>query len=328
MQTQQFNLRKRRAGFTLIEMLVALGILLVLATLLIAFGPRLAEKQRAAKGADLLQQWLLIAKQRALRDKIPTGVRLITNNSTFVSELQYIQLTSDLTLKRSITLEPGSPGPPAKNDIVKLDSSPGLGEDFIGPYTASKDFWNVQRGDYLQLYDGGQPHYILDTDDDPTKPITKFQLFIRTAGAPDTPPQVGNQVLGPYTQYRILRGPRPVFGEQPLVMPQDVGIDIETNTIYGNALPGYANKLDILFSPDGPIVGRGTTTGRIILWVRDYTQRLQTDDQTLIVVHARTGFISAHKVDITPDPNPPLNNPKHIFLNPYSFTQDGRTSGL
>src|SRR4051812_15075865 len=68
---------RRPIGFTLIELLVVISILLVLLTLVVAFAPHLRERQRVTKGADLLQQWLLTAKRRAVRERTPCGVRLV-----------------------------------------------------------------------------------------------------------------------------------------------------------------------------------------------------------------------------------------------------------
>src|SRR5574340_1255625 len=69
----------KRTGFTMVEMLVVLGIILMLSVLTVLFMPRISERQRVAQGADLLQGWLLMAKQRALRDRVPTGIRLQLN---------------------------------------------------------------------------------------------------------------------------------------------------------------------------------------------------------------------------------------------------------
>src|SRR5947209_19871546 len=65
------------AGFTLIELLVVITLLVVLVTLVAALAPGLRARQKVTRGADLLQEWLLIAKRRAARDRTPCGVRLL-----------------------------------------------------------------------------------------------------------------------------------------------------------------------------------------------------------------------------------------------------------
>lgn len=68
--------RRCRSGFTLVEMLVVLILILILAALAVLFVPKVNERRNAARGADLLQQALLTAKNRAVRDRAPRGIRL------------------------------------------------------------------------------------------------------------------------------------------------------------------------------------------------------------------------------------------------------------
>src|SRR5438552_67707 len=93
-----------RSGFTLVELLVVIILILTLAAIAVAFVPRVNERRRAAQGAEQLQGWLLQAKQRALRDRVPTGIRLqpgtrlptaTVPNTLFVTDLQYIQKPDD-----------------------------------------------------------------------------------------------------------------------------------------------------------------------------------------------------------------------------------------
>lgn len=67
---------RRSAGFTLVELLVAVAILIILAAIVVAFLPNVLEQDRPARGADRLQEVLLIARQRAVRDRAPRGVRI------------------------------------------------------------------------------------------------------------------------------------------------------------------------------------------------------------------------------------------------------------
>jgi type II secretory pathway pseudopilin PulG len=99
----------RRAGYTLVELLVLLTLLAILATLAVALVPQVQQQARAATGADQVQGWLLIARQRARRDQHPVGIRL-----------QVPILTTSTT---AVT----SPGPTAVTPLVMG----GLQDDFI-----------------------------------------------------------------------------------------------------------------------------------------------------------------------------------------------------
>jgi prepilin-type N-terminal cleavage/methylation domain-containing protein len=300
------KLSNRRPGFTLIEMLVVLSLVLLLATILVTLGPRLAERARAAKGAELLQEWLLVAKQRALRDKIPTGIRLIPGTGGLINTVQYIQQPNDLTLPGSVTVTMASATvTPQHYDYVDL--LPGSTPNFIGDFTgiANQPFWNVQPGDYIQLADSAV-HLIGGTNsagapiatpvfyNTGTSPPDSYRLQINWAGAPTT------MLTVPDRGYKIIRSPRPIHGEEPLILPQDIAIDTSANANFGDPLPAdpYTGNIDIVFSPGGPVIGRGTSTGKITLWVKDTTQPATADNQKLIVVYTRTGFIGAHPVNL------------------------------
>ena len=58
------NCRKAQAGVTLIEMLVVMGIILLLATLGVAYLPKMSDNQKRTRAVDLVSQWLLTAKER------------------------------------------------------------------------------------------------------------------------------------------------------------------------------------------------------------------------------------------------------------------------
>src|SRR5262245_12194651 len=140
-----------RRGFTLIEMLVALTILTVLATLSIAIIPRVQQRTKASRGGDLLQGWLLVAKQWAIRDRTPHGVRLMIDpNDGFVHTLQYIERPDPIA------------GGTAIFDTNTLTTSPQCilipGQD-LGGTGSLQAVWPVLPGDYIQLYGG--PSYTI-----------------------------------------------------------------------------------------------------------------------------------------------------------------------
>jgi type II secretory pathway pseudopilin PulG len=292
-----------RGAFTLVELLVVLAIMISLAALAVAFVPNVAEAERAARGADRLQGWLLIARQQAKHDGVPTGLRLnpgtlypntAAPNSFYVTELQYIQKPGDFWLPNTFL------SPVAGSGGLQLTASPASLIDFTGGLGAQQLLWPVQPGDYLELQGGGPVHQIASVGPQNLALVSATTLSAATA------------------QYRVIRSPRILNGENTLSLPQNVAIDLSTNVQYKSGLPGLGSPLtqpiDILFSPSGTIVG--TAYSKLIFWVRDVTQDANNPGgQTLVTVYCRTGFIAAQPVDTSSG-------------NPYSFTQDGRSSGM
>ncbi len=288
-------MKQQRSAFTLVEMLVVIGIILVLATLTVLFMPRIMERQRATEGARLVHGWLLTARERAKRDQIPRGVRLLYD-SGFARSLVYIEQPDDFTGGTLIA-----------NGTTTVTFT---GVDFTGGFVAPA-LWLVQPGDFLEV---------------PSPAFSQSQVF-----------QIVNPITGSSlttirpvplqtTQnYRIGRFPRLSIGEAVLQLPQNVAIDLTDpttglfNPILGRSriTPEANGYLNILFAPSGEVLGKGASTGKIILWVRDISQDNLEGDQTLIAVYTRTGMIAAQPAD-------PSNN----YATPYTFTQDGRSSGF
>jgi hypothetical protein len=302
-------------------MLVVLAIMLLLAVLAIGLVPRFQERQRASQGIDHVQQWFAVARQWAKRDRIPTGIRLQPNlttnspNALFVVDMQYIQQPDDFD-------PPGSVLSPGANNTVTVS-----GADFFGGQPNSQQLWQVQPGDYLEIQGGGLVHQIQSVSSSQGNGIGDTLSFVGGSTIPS---------FSPTTQYRVIRQPRVLAGEPALQMPQNVAIDLTTNQTYvgvgGGGIPtGMITNLgtsgqpiDILFSPSGEVIGPLAGSNTICLWVRDITlDAAAPGEQMLVCIYCRTGFIAAHPVDLTPNPNspPPLSNP-------YSYTTTGLSSGM
>src|SRR5579885_233656 len=84
-----------RPAFTLVELIVAVAIIAVLAALAVLIIPQLQDNQRGASGADQVQGALFLAKQWAMRDQVPRGIRLVPtldpDGKTRVHSLQLIE---------------------------------------------------------------------------------------------------------------------------------------------------------------------------------------------------------------------------------------------
>jgi prepilin-type N-terminal cleavage/methylation domain-containing protein len=287
-------------GFTLIELLVVMGIITFLASLAVLVGPALLRNEKASRGAQELQGHLFVAKQQALRDRFPYGLRLIADPDGQCRSYQYIRQPPDYTGGTAGVLnDPNDPTSLSRAIFNNIDLSGGLP-------AAQQNLWPVQVGDFIQI---STNDYRLITGvtgtpgvppNPPTSTVTVAPAFV--AAIPDT------------TDYRIARAPRAAPGEDIVSLPDDVIIDLGPgrSVITPELRPDGSSHYDILFAPGGTILGPGGQSGKIILWVRDAAQ---ADEQSLIVVFTRTGLIAAYPVDTTSG-------------NPYSFTYDPRPGGL
>src|SRR5262245_1140191 len=146
MGTTHQNRPRRRPGFTLIELLVVMSIIVFLAGILILLGPTLLRSEQASRGAQTLQGDLFIAKQQALRDRNPYGIRLLREstvstdpNYNVVRSFRYIQQPNDFIGGR-VSINSGS------------TTALFTGVDLWGGFDASDpSLWPVQPGDYLQI---------------------------------------------------------------------------------------------------------------------------------------------------------------------------------
>jgi prepilin-type N-terminal cleavage/methylation domain-containing protein len=323
-------MRSKRSGFTLIELLVVIGIITTLATLIIAIAPRFGERQRASRGASMLQSWLNLAKQRAMRDRRPVGIRMPhQDTSSYVGTLEYIEVP-DEAIGGSVTVPyPGQ----SDYHYVQLNTpavfSPGAVNALIMP------------GDTILIPGPGYA---------PRRIVGLGPPQAQSTGSSNMSYQlILDQPLNPTptttTAYRISRRARPIVGETVLQMPKDIAIDISyaPNTPQGVApawfrmFPPLANTggtspFDILFSPGGQVIGaEGNLGSRICLWVRDISlpapdpTQLPPGYNTLVTVYTRTGLVTSHEID-TSGLVPNVNLTSNTW-NPFRFTQDGLSSG-
>lgn len=83
-----------RAGYTLVELLVVMSLIILLAALALGVSQTgMFGSQKVISAGDRVSGWLLIAKQRAVRDGAPRGVRFFTSpgDPTRFTEAQYIE---------------------------------------------------------------------------------------------------------------------------------------------------------------------------------------------------------------------------------------------
>jgi prepilin-type N-terminal cleavage/methylation domain-containing protein len=290
--------RHQRLAFTLVEMLVVIAIILILTAIGVLAFPS-AQDRSMQSGADQLQGWLLIAKQRAKREGRPTGLRILFDPATNqASQCQYIYQPDDY-------YAPGSNCTLTGTNTITFTGTASAPVNLSGA--------GVQVGDYLEFYGCGGVYRI-------TGPTSTPLSRVVTVAVPPAALTGVNNPTGKTFQYRIIRQPVLLPGEETLQLPDGVVIDNNANTSL-NIPTRTANGTvfyEVLFSPQGGLVGAGTgSDGLCVLWVSN-TKNTSTPP-LLVGIQAHTGFIAVH--------------PKNTDVNkgggsPYANCRDGRASGL
>jgi prepilin-type N-terminal cleavage/methylation domain-containing protein len=342
----------RRDAFTLVEMLVVIAIILAVAALAAAFAPRVNDNQKLSRAVDNLEQWLLTAKMRAKRDGLATGLRFIqapgdgalVPNPAYspltgpaYSQFQYIQQPEPLSgglfvgvTAPGVTTPPSyPPGYPPPYQYLPNSGfwySGGLLVSAAGGTVtfAGVDFWMgsttlppnplVRLGDYLEINGGGV--YKIQGATSPTTLLLRSSAY-DTYGSSLT-------IAIPTQNYRILRRPRILIGEEPVSLPDNYAANFSSIPLSGsplpgtNVVPGPSGSPEILFSPTGAVIGNNSATSTLVISVWDVPAMNQQPDPNsvgIVGIQCRTGFIGAYPVSLG-------------IYGPFYFVQTARESGL
>lgn len=118
----------KRPAFTLVELLVAMAIIMAVAALVVYFIDW-RSKDVVTDGANQVLGWLSQARERALRDEQPVGLRLSPDSNGLVSSVTFISATPDWT----------SPNGPGKLQVTwqGIGWTVNLGPQTTGTFTLS-----------------------------------------------------------------------------------------------------------------------------------------------------------------------------------------------
>jgi prepilin-type N-terminal cleavage/methylation domain-containing protein len=300
---------RRRPGFTLIELITVVAIIIVLAGMIVGVAYTGSNKQITANGSSALVGWLKTAQAYALRDQKPYGLRLRADGSGIVTSFQYIEQPPEWVGPVGSTISSACAGQVATITGSGVDFSGGIGGS-PGPT------WAIQPGDYVECR-GGQICRIQL----PSGVVSSTQLNCDVQAGDNPLPAMWT--FPGTSDFRIVRKPQAMIGADLLSLPAGVAVNTAANNVAPTSpLPPFDSQgnLDIIFAPNGSVITPGLPGRDMRFWVVDTTQQGFTASSNsftgtplIVTVAVRTGLVSVQLVGPSG--------------NPYQFVADGKSSG-
>ena len=304
-------------GFTMIELLIVVTIMLLLTTFTIISVDLTFESERVRSGARQVQSLLEGARDRAIRAREPRGVRFLLDtdqdNGRMVASMVYVGAAEpwnegQITLKRpdfnnddvadqpEILIVEGTPE--ALWDNLKRRGFLGVNEDFNGNGTldAGEDLngnggLDVETPRIRIPGDKNGTWYRVRTHllgRDPVNPnILVLTQEYRDPGTTPTNSVVAFEGTGPST-YVLELPPRILPDADQVLLPAGVVIDLDASDVPAFWRPPsgtahrtpYLSRMDLMFSPRGTVIGSPAGAGLIHFYI---TRRIDVENATRLV---------------------------------------------
>lgn len=318
---------RRQTGFTIIELLIVVAILLVLTTFTIVAIDFTFQSERIGSGARQVQSMISGARDRAIRYRKPIGVRFLVDqdadNGRMVSSMVYVGATEywrlgHITLKRPDVNNDGvadsdtvlfvEGDPQTRWNKLRLRGFLGIyedfdgdgvldpGEDINGNGVLDRETPRIKiPGDKNGTWYRVKTHWLGNT----ARPWLANSLeLVREFRDPGTtgPTEVVAFEGSGHSTYLLELPPRVLPDAEPVLLPDEVVIDLDASVIPTEWRPeggGYtipcSSRMDLMFSPRGTVTGSAAGLGVLHLYLA-----LRQDVQNTMIAPG-------------PGPRPPVN---------------------
>lgn len=349
--TSAVSRRFGRRGFTLVELLVVVAIMLALTTMTIVAVNFTNDRDRVRSAARQVQSLLAGARDRAIYAREIRGIRLIRdpNDSHSANAIQYIGA-------------PGKYSGGTLSVVTNLDGTviTGVGTNF----KTFKQRGLIQVGSRIQIpketgrwytiaaFPGGETIWLAQRYADYSASTSVSNL---------------NRTFTGLT-YQLELLPQPLPDSTPVQLPRGVVIDLDGSQVPPSWRPilftgAYSNQMDLLFSAKGLPVGDAVSLGMVHLHIADAGDVIKfqqingrsaanyavgllplvpaTEDPTVtpatpivkrdriaVTLASRTGGVSVHQVNVTNSvvaPTAPVEYQK-LADDPFLFAETGEVA--
>ena len=254
----QNSMAERRAGFTLVELLVVISILAILVVMTVTSINFALSSDLTRSASRQVQSYLAGARDRAIYAKEPRGVRffLDPNNPTAVTSMVYIAPSPDwqqgvIRMERIDT-------PPYDGTLDAIQQVRGRGTDWRFLYERGQLVEGTRikipgddSGSWYTVALGNSPiakspsTYNSNTDE-----VLRLTTAYRDAGTSDPDEVVAFTPGSGPTTYLLELPPVVLSGEEPTLLPNNTGIDLDRSYLPDSWRPPKdANHVSV--GPDG-----------------------------------------------------------------------------
>jgi len=330
MKTSPHNTSRRpvspvcaRRGFTLVELLVAVAVLLVLAALTLTALSMTAEED-VAEGARSAQSFTEGARDRAIWRKRPVGIRLLlepngtqnsVGNSVVATSLQYIASPSE-TLKGVLVVDDGTNvplGPQTADAGQVLVSATAPAQQF-------EQVWEQIRTNRGLISHSFQMPITIVVNQ--STGATERYMVAWAPNLPNTPNPGRWMLTRPFTgqlltplPYELELLPAVMANQEVRELPRDALINLTDSKLpafwYNATSQQFTTFMDVMFSPRGTGMGASSGAGMIHLHV------CSPEDRERVPVPPGTYFIGKQAPHVIGNPN--NGNPERLVsINPVT----------